>query len=101
MVEEFRTCRICGEQSKESRLLKYDVRHYAHYRCLLSRFSTLGEAMQWIETLHGHQIRNFPVLVFADWMKAVTSARTLKAVDVLSAALKKVEERERMANAGN
>ena len=90
---ELRTCRICKEQ--DDNLLKYDVRHYGHYGCLLSRMKTKDEAISWIESLHAHQIRAFPVLVFADWLKTVSQDRTFDALDLLRTALKKVERREK------
>lgn len=33
----WRTCRFCGQSAHAGRLVKYEVRHYAHADCYLDR----------------------------------------------------------------
>jgi hypothetical protein len=50
-------CRFCDEYTGE--LVKYGIRHHAHYRCYL-------DAGKKIEDLHDWQIVNFPYKLLKD-----------------------------------
>jgi hypothetical protein len=47
------TCRFCKSWKHEDRMVKYGVRHYAHYECFL-------DAGHKLEELHDWQIVRFP-----------------------------------------
>lgn len=36
-VQQWMTCRFCGESAHVASLVKYGVRHYAHQNCYLDR----------------------------------------------------------------
>lgn len=50
------TCRYCKSQS--GRMVKYEVRHYAHHACWMKKWGSAGFGM-----LHLWQLRQFPYLV--------------------------------------
>jgi hypothetical protein len=47
----FNTCRFCDDRDQS--MVKYGVRHYAHYRCYLDAGKSLDD-------LHPWQARQFP-----------------------------------------
>ena len=47
-----RTCQFCKKQTDTESMVKYGVRHYAHYSCYLDRKS--------LYDLHAWQVRQFP-----------------------------------------
>lgn len=47
------TCRFCKSWKDEDRMVKYGVRHYAHFDCYL-------EAGKPLSDLHGWQLGQFP-----------------------------------------
>lgn len=49
----WRKCRFCGRHESALNLLKYGVRHYAHYRCYLAGGGTLAALTAW-------QVSRFP-----------------------------------------
>lgn len=46
------TCRFCGDW-KDQMMVKYNVRHYAHFRCYLDAGKSLSDLYAW-------QVRQFP-----------------------------------------
>lgn len=75
-------------------MLKYGVRHYAHHVCALrENGATFESGMAFIESLHTHQIRSFPVFKFAEWLKS-RGRLGATAPDVLQKAIAKAKERE-------
>lgn len=77
-------CRFCKSDHKRQNMVKYAARHWAHYDCWLeAKGKELTDPQEYrqIETLletslHGWQMRNFPVFRMADWLEAhkVTAA---------------------------
>jgi hypothetical protein len=53
-------CRICHQYDTEDDLVKYAVRHYAHFRCYLADGRKLHALKVW-------QIKRFPVRVLRDF----------------------------------
>lgn len=53
------SCRFCSEYKRSDDLLKYGVRHYAHYRCYLAAGKPLSD-------LHDWQIASFPYTALRD-----------------------------------
>lgn len=54
------TCRFCGEWSHSGdRMVKYGVRHYAHFACYLDAGKSLAD-------LHDWQIAEFPYLLLKE-----------------------------------
>lgn len=39
----FRTCRLCQERARSTDMVRYGLRHYAHYRCYLDAGKSLDE----------------------------------------------------------
>lgn len=66
MGYELRTCRVCGEQDTTKKLLKTAARHYVHPRCGLRENGT-----DFLSGLHAWQLRGFPVLGLADYLKEI------------------------------
>jgi len=54
----FATCRFCGKSSlgNTDDMVKYGVRHYAHFRCYLEAGKSLTDLRDW-------QIVEFPALL--------------------------------------
>lgn len=50
---EFRSCQFCRKSADTDDLVKYGVRHYAHFGCYL-------EAGKSLDDLHAWQVRQFP-----------------------------------------
>lgn len=50
-------CRFCEDRSQ--RLVKYNVRHYAHFKCYLDAGKALSD-------LHAWQIAEFPFRLLSD-----------------------------------
>lgn len=50
--EPSHTCRFC-DNHKDQEMVKYNVRHYAHFECYLKAGKSL-------EALHAWQVRQFP-----------------------------------------
>ena len=49
-------CRICKEYKRpDERMLKYSIRHYAHYRCWLDKYG-----MNSFDNLSRWQLNQFP-----------------------------------------
>ncbi len=46
MASLYNTCRFCKEFSRDD-LLKYGVRHYAHYKCYLDAGKSLDDLPDW------------------------------------------------------
>ena len=55
----WRHCRICKQQADDSRLVKYAVRHYAHFRCYLEAGKSLADLSSW-------QVSLFPARILKD-----------------------------------
>ena len=53
------TCRFCKSWKDEDQMVKYGVRHYAHFACYL-------DAGKLLEDLHDWQILQFPRRVLKD-----------------------------------
>lgn len=51
------TCRFCNNTNQS--LVKYGVRHYAHFKCYL-------DAGKKLEDLHDWQVREFPYRLLKD-----------------------------------
>jgi hypothetical protein len=47
------TCRFCGERGVETKFVKYNVRHYAHFACYLAAGKPLDKLHKW-------QVESFP-----------------------------------------
>lgn len=47
------TCRFCKSWKRENDMIKYGVRHYAHFECYV-------DAGKHLRKLHGWQVRQFP-----------------------------------------
>lgn len=52
------TCRFCDSMMSDD-LVKYGVRHYAHYRCYLDAGKKLSDLQPW-------KIRKFPYLLLKE-----------------------------------
>lgn len=87
MSYELRTCRICKEQDTTKRLFKTAVRHYVHAKCGL-----LENGTDFLNSLHAWQLRGFPVLVLADFLKELKVKE--KAVDMLHRKIGEVSQVE-------
>jgi hypothetical protein len=62
MFEEWmawRTCKFCQESASQDDLIKYGVRHYAHFKCYLDAGKTL-------DALHAWEIGKFPYALLRD-----------------------------------
>ena len=57
MTLRFNTCRFCDNPDQS--MVKYSVRHYAHFRCFLDAGKTLDD-------LHSWQVRQFPFLLLKE-----------------------------------
>lgn len=51
-MSDWATCRFCKETAHQDRMVKYGVRHYAHFNCYLDN-KTLHKLLPW-------QIGQFP-----------------------------------------
>lgn len=58
-MSDFRNCRFCGKHDDDSKMVKYGVRHYAHYSCYLDAGKLLND-------LHGWQVGQFPCRILKD-----------------------------------
>lgn len=47
------TCRFCKSWKREDEMVKYGVRHYAHFECYIDAGKSLSD-------LHSWQIKQFP-----------------------------------------
>lgn len=43
----YRTCRFCGEIVFDDHSVKYEVRHYAHFKCYLDAGKPLSALHEW------------------------------------------------------
>ncbi len=61
MSWDLQTCRFCGKQDHQgtATMVKYGVRHYAHFVCYLGAGKRLDE-------LHAWQVGTFPFKVLKD-----------------------------------
>lgn len=50
------TCRFCKSWRREHQMVKYGVRHYAHFECYLDAGKQLSELQDW-------QVGQFPALL--------------------------------------
>lgn len=98
-------CRFCKQDHGRQRMFKYAARHWAHYDCWLEakgkeiqdpRIHTQVEAM--LEaSMHGWQLREFPVFKLADWLEAHKSESAPgkswvdKAMGIIKRAIKRAE----------
>lgn len=48
-IHDFATCRFCGQDTVNASddMVKYGVRHYAHFRCYLDAGKTLDGLFPW------------------------------------------------------
>lgn len=53
------TCRFCDDWKDWDGLVKYGVRHYAHFKCYLDAGKKLAD-------LHAWQVREFPYKLLKD-----------------------------------
>lgn len=53
------TCRFCKQSAHSGCLVKYEVRHYAHYECYL-------KAGKKLDALHVWQVGQFPLMLLRD-----------------------------------
>jgi len=53
------TCRYCKKYGNSERMVKYGVRHYAHFSCFLDAGRKLTE-------LHPWQVGKFPAILLRD-----------------------------------
>lgn len=53
------TCRFCKSWKDEDSMVKYGVRHYAHFRCYL-------EAGKKLSDLRGWQVSKFPFVLLKE-----------------------------------
>lgn len=56
MDETWNTCRVCHEAGPSLRMVKYGIRHHAHFACYI-------EAKRPLATLPAWQVRRFPALL--------------------------------------
>ena len=54
------TCRFCKSWKDEDQMVKYGVRHYAHFACYL-------DAGKKLEDLHPWQVSQFPYKLLKAW----------------------------------
>lgn len=53
-------CRFCKESADEGDLVKYGVRHYAHFKCYLDAGKRLDDLRPW-------QAKKFPFLLLKEY----------------------------------
>lgn len=70
MDRDWGTCRFCGQTSNYDRMVKYGVRHYAHFDCYLDH-KPLSE-------LHAWQVGTFPWKVLRDRGLEAEAAELIK-----------------------
>lgn len=60
-IHDYATCRFCGESSLHASddMVKYGVRHYAHFKCYLDAGKTLDSLFPW-------QLGKFPFRLLKD-----------------------------------
>lgn len=84
---ELRTCRVCRGQDTTKKLLKTAARHYVHPMCGLRENGT-----DFLNGLHAWQLRGFPVLKLADYLKELGVKET--AADMLRRKIREAAETE-------
>jgi hypothetical protein len=92
MYEEWmahRTCQFCKESDSQDNLVKYGVRHYAHFKCYLDAGKTL-------DTLHAWQVGKFPFFLLRD-RGLLDEAEVIKAAKIKRDAEFEAELAERAA----
>lgn len=55
-MDDWNTCRVCHQAGPSQRMVKYGIRHYAHFACYL-------ESGRSLDTLPAWQVRRFPALL--------------------------------------
>jgi hypothetical protein len=73
-------------------MIKYSVRSYAHWNCLLKRKS-LEDGLAWLRGLHSHEVRNAPVLIVQNWLEA-RGWKGERSMELLLSAAKDANRRE-------
>lgn len=67
------TCRFCKSSENEDQMVKYEVRHYAHFECYLRAKKPLSDLWAW-------QIKQFPYRLLKEY-GLLNEARALIAAE--------------------